>query len=103
MSFPFAGFGLHRPYPTTGMTTARWATEVDPVWIPFSTIILTQDGVNVLPLFGITDRQSDLYPHVVRYRQHHFLEDGHHRVIRAAITGETGMLMRVLDAPQDHW
>lgn len=85
MTFPFKGIVEERPYPPTGLTTALWAARVRPIEIAFADLWLTQKHVRVKPLFGITDRDSDAFPHVVFWRGEFYLEDGHHRVTRAAL------------------
>lgn len=100
MRFPFAGVVNPRPYPPTGLTTARWAAEVPVETVRFADLWLTQAGVNVPALFGLTDRVSDVYPHVVRWQTMRLLEDGHHRVVRAALRhGLTEAPMRVFNSP----
>lgn len=95
-ALPFAGIIDHRPYPPTGLTTKRWAGEVPPRDVNFADVFLTQPGVRVGPLFGVTDRVSDSYPHVVYWRGFLYLEDGHHRVVRAAMSRtRQAMTMRV--------
>lgn len=84
MTFPFAGIVTTRPYPPTGLTTARWATEVPAETVRLADLWLTQRGVHIAALFGHTDRVSDRYPHVVAWRDRLFLEDGHTRAVRAA-------------------
>ncbi len=99
-SFPFAGLISERPYPPTGLTTARWAAEVPVRVVQFRDLWLTQAGVNIPALFGLTDRTSDVYPHVVQWQQMKLLEDGHHRVVRVALChGITEAPMRVFDSP----
>lgn len=95
---PFRGIDTTRPYPPTGLSTARWVQEVDVEPVLFSTLVLTQTGVRIAPLFaGPADlnRRHDELPHVVDFNGTRYLEDGHHRVVRAAVAGSTGMLMRV--------
>lgn len=93
---PFADILDERPYPPTGLTTARWRAEVEPRLVDLRDLTLTQKGVRIGPLFGITDRESDLFPHAVAYRDRLYLEDGHHRVVRAALrTTIRQMWMRV--------
>ncbi len=102
MTFPFWRIQTQRPYPPTGLTTARWMSEVATRLVMFSHLILTQNGVHIAPLFGVRDpeRFCDLYPHVVRWRNDLYLEDGHHRVVRTALAHRHyGMDMRVFDHP----
>lgn len=96
--FPFAGVVAERPYPPTGLTTARWAAEVPARNVEFTDLWLTQPGVNVLALFGLSDRISDQFPHVVTWQGLHFLEDGHNRLVRAALCLKaTAATVRVYD------
>jgi hypothetical protein len=100
VTFPFAGVMDVRPYPPTGLTTARWAAEVEPQTVEFAGLWLTQPSVNILALFGHSDRASDGFPHVVAWQGIHLLEDGHHRVVRAALChGLTELPMRVFRSP----
>ncbi len=101
MTFPFKGIVAERPYPPTGLSTARWKTEVAIAYVPFRWLYLTQTGVRIMPLFGVDARpESDTYPHVVEYDDELYLEDGHHRVTREALTTiHEGMIMRVFTIP----
>lgn len=93
---PFKGIVEERPYPATGLTSALWRREVRPVYVDFADLWLTQKGVRIKPLFGITDRASDAFPHVVLWSGEYYLEDGHHRVTRAALGWKArGLHMRV--------
>lgn len=102
MIWPFAGVMADRPYPPTGLTTARWRAEVPTELVPFAGLWLTQTGVDILALFGYSTRLrvSDEYPHVVDWQGVRLLEDGHCRVVRAALTSPvTAMTMRVFYSP----
>lgn len=101
-AFPFAGIINPRPYPPTGLTTARWAAEVPTELVAFTDLWLTQPHVDVLALFGHTSRISDGYPHVVEWQGIRLVEDGHCRVVRAALTTPvTAMTMRVFRGTND--
>lgn len=96
--FPFAGVMNARPYPPTGLTTARWRAEVPTMLVDFADLWLTQEYVNVLALWGHTTRLhvNDTYPHVVEWQGLLLAEDGHNRIVRAALTSPiTAMTMRV--------
>lgn len=100
--FPFAGIMQPRIYPQTGLTTARWIAEVPTRWVRFADLWLTQDGVDILALFGHSVHIGPLddFPHVVEWQGIRCLEDGHHRVVRAALcTDQAGMDMRVFASP----
>lgn len=85
MTLPFRGFAPHRPYPATGLSTARWAAEVDVEPVPACQLWLTQRCVQIAALFGVLDRDSDSHPHVVAHDGELYLEDGHHRVVREVL------------------
>ncbi len=94
--FPFAGVDSKRPYPPTGLTTARWVAEVPTENVAFADLWLTQRQADIPALFGITDRVSDDYPHVVEWPGIRYVEDGHNRVVRAALCDQaTTLPMRV--------
>ncbi len=99
LRLPFKRILDHRPYPPTGMTTARWKTEVETMPVYLHDLTLTQNGVRIAPLWGITDQHAsaDPHPHVVAYKGELYLEDGHHRVVREALAGTRVMRMRVLN------
>lgn len=97
---PFKGFASRQDYPPTGLSTDLWKREVQLDYVTFAELWLIQDGVLIAPLFD--DRlspESDHYPHAVRHDDRLFLEDGHHRVVRCALRGNYGMIMRVYDPP----
>jgi hypothetical protein len=95
-TWPFRGIRADRPYPPTGLTTDRWKTEVAGEWVPLHQLWLTQEQVDIRALLGHTDRISDSYPHVVAHDDALYLEDGHHRVLRAWLHDDaTRLLMRV--------
>lgn len=87
------------PWGETGMTTARWREEVTPELVVISDLIATQPGVLLEPLSASWDALpvgGDPVPHVIAYRGQLYLEDGHHRVARAALAGQTSIMARVL-------
>src|SRR4051794_15212442 len=97
----FKGVDVSRPWPHTGMTTEKWK-QVPPFWIPISELIATQEGVKLAPLSDIkkslryVSHSGDFHPHVVSWRGNLYLEDGHHRAVSAAISGNTQIFARVL-------
>lgn len=98
-AFPFAGIYLDRPYPPTGLTTARWAAEVPTAEVAFGALWLTQGHVYTTALFGVAETVRDPLPHVVAYGGLLLLEDGHNRVVRTALGGALKMRMRVFQHP----
>ncbi len=89
------------PFPPTGLTTACWK-EIDVEWVWFHDLILTQTGVSIFRLLNTEklDPSADDFCHVVSFQGNLYLQDGHHRVSRAAAQGELGMLMRVYISPE---
>lgn len=84
------------PWGPTGMTSKKWLSiPARPVRI--KRLILTQDGVYFHSLIEPqTPVGGDEYPHVIQWNQRLYLEDGHHRVVRAAMQGYRLVMARVL-------
>ena len=99
----FRGIRADRPYPATGLTSRRWMDEVAITRVDVSWLWLTQRHLSVEALFSpwALSYSGDDFPHVV----HHlvpdlgiddlYLEDGHHRVIRAVLRGDKEILARL--------
>ncbi len=89
--------GTSRPYPATGLTTALWR-DVPLEFVRLENLVTTQDGVSIQ---GLLDRSSpahpgDRFPHVVEHHGVLYLEDGHNRVCRLLLSGNTVTACRVL-------
>ena len=90
------------PWPDMGMTTDRWMAEVKPTIVAIADLIATQPSVVLSALHvdytrpGGEPWAKDALPHVVQWRGSLYLEDGHHRAVRALLRGETTMEARVL-------
>lgn len=101
MNTIFAGYISPRPYPVTGLTTRLWIETVPIQLIRFSDLWLTQDGVKIEHLFNTEDLNhsysGDRFPHVVMWEGKHYLEDGNHRVVRAALRGYRSGNCRVFE------
>lgn len=97
--FPFAGMHPDRSG-LAALSADAWA-QVPLHRVCLADLVLTQKKVRIAPLFGQFAPEynpdfGDPYPHVVICRGgNRFLVDGHHRVVRAALLGETAMAMRV--------
>jgi len=76
------------PWGATGMTSATW------LGVPVETFAIadltaTQDGVYFHALAaGPAPVGGDPYPHVIEWAGGLYLEDGHHRVVRALLAGQ---------------
>lgn len=85
------------PWGKTDMTSAKWRNvPVQTVFI--ADLVATQPGVLFHGL--IEDREpdgGDPFPHVVKWAGWLYLEDGHHRAVRAALRGEYTIQVRVIE------
>jgi hypothetical protein len=85
-----------------GRTYDQWAvdgvvtwSDIEPEPLAFAELWLTQDRLTVTAMMGLATYSTDSAPRVVFHRGRYLLEDGHHRVIRAALRGATSMPMRI--------
>jgi hypothetical protein len=84
------------PWGPTGMTSLAWL-RIPTELIQIRHLIATQPGVYFEALIRPrTPVGGDEYPHVIFWRDDAYLEDGHTRVIRAALRGESMIEARVL-------
>ena len=85
------------PWGDTGMTTAKWL-HIPTRTVTIAHLIATQPGVllHALRDDAPTPVGGDPIPHVIAWDGHLYLEDGHHRVLRAALQGNTHIEARVL-------
>lgn len=82
--WPFAGIANPRPYGRTGLTTATWLSDTPVTDIALCELWLTQNGVRINGLFRT--HRGYRPPFCVAYHGRLYLEDGHHRVVRYALT-----------------
>ena len=81
----------------TGLTTATWML-VPPTVVLISELIATQKHLHLASL--VKDSPSmgaDPLPHVVLWRGGLYVEDGHHRIVKAAMRGKTHVVARVFE------
>lgn len=86
------------PWGETGMTTARWREEVEPEAVAIADLIATQPGILLHALTADWEAEpvgGDPVPHVIDHGGLLYLEDGHHRVMRAALAGQATIDARV--------
>lgn len=84
------------PWGDTGMTTAKWL-DLPLTTVRIADLIATQPGLLLHALAGeLEPVGGDAYPHVIDWDGSLYLEDGHHRAIRALLYGDRLMLARVL-------
>lgn len=78
------------------MSSAKWL-GVMPEVVTIEDLTATQPGVLLHALIGVgTPVGGDPLPHVIDWRGVRYLEDGHHRVMRALLRGEHTIVARVL-------
>jgi hypothetical protein len=82
------------PWGTTGLTTTTWL-DVPVHDVNLSELIATQPGLLIGSLISPTS-SPDPMPHVIAWDGRLYLEDGHHRAMRAMLRGETTIHARVL-------
>lgn len=78
------------------MDTAAWLC-IRPRLVRISELRPCQDGITWQGLFATKPFSGDRFPFVVRFDGGLFIEDGHHRVARAALRGHRWILARVKD------
>lgn len=85
------------PWGQTGMSTTKWL-NIPAKELPIAELIATQPGVLLHALTGdAAPVGGDTLPHVIKWQGETYLEDGHHRVVRAAIQGQHTINARVLE------
>lgn len=79
------------------MSTRKWL-DVPVVEVEIKGLVATQPGVWLHALSSTAPAPvgGDQYPHVIHWKDIMYLEDGHHRVVKAALQGQTHVLARVL-------
>lgn len=69
--------------------------QIQPSYVHFHELWLTQDKLRIAPLFGQGGYSTDPHPRIVAWHGSLFLEDGHHRVIKRALQGELKIAGRI--------
>lgn len=88
--------GRDRDWPDQGMTTDLWRA-IEPCPVEIDQLHPTQPGVLFAAICNPRIRDGgDTLPHVVEWRGDLYLEDGHHRVVRAALDGARTIFVRKL-------
>lgn len=87
-----------RPYPPTGLTSARWLT-IPARLVRYAELVTTQTGVRIAALLDPQHQpmSGDPHPHVVAWTGRLYLEDGHTRITRALLRGQVEGLARVYE------
>lgn len=86
-----------RPYRLQGMTTALW--KLLPIeQVELEGLVFTQHHLWTLAMVnpGLSFTE-DTYPYLVKYGGRYYVEDGHHRVVKAILTNVMTVQARVYD------
>lgn len=93
----FKKVGSHRPYPQHGLSHADWG-NIPPQQVRLDWLITTQKTLDLETLLAEDSTYfGDLFPHVVKWQQELYLEDGLHRALRTALHSRAVMYARILD------
>ena len=93
----FKKVGAHRPYPQHGMSNADWGS-IPPQQVRLDWLTTTQKTLDLETLLAEDSTYfGDLFPHVVKWQQELYLEDGLHRALRTALHSRSVMYARILD------
>lgn len=86
-----------RDWPPTGLTTQGWIDQVPPQYVPIRTLWATQPHLHThaLTTTHTPTHGTDDLPHVIHWAGEYYIEDGHHRIIRAALRGHSMIRARV--------
>ncbi|GIG58571.1 hypothetical protein Lfu02_29430 [Longispora fulva] len=86
-----------KPYPEHGLSLKEWA-EIPPRPVRLDQLITTKRELGLDRLLADDSTfYGDLFPHVVRFQDALYLEDGVHRALRAALQQRTTIHARVLE------
>lgn len=84
------------PWGPTGMTSTKWL-DVPTEVVCIADLVATQPGVLLHALVDDTEPVGgDAHPHVIEWDGTLYLEDGHHRAMRARLDGYRTLTARVL-------
>lgn len=84
----------YRPYEPLNTSTADWF-KICPLEIPIDILSPSQDTLYEGPLPEGHSFCGDPYPHVVFYKGKHWISDGHNRINRAKLKGDSTIFVRL--------
>jgi Arc/MetJ family transcription regulator len=94
----FRAVGDGRPYPDHGYSSTRDWSELPPQQVKLADLVTTKSTLDLETLLSEDSTfYGDLFPHVVRYRDVLYLEDGMHRALRSALHHRSVIHARILD------
>lgn len=93
----FKKVGTHQPYPQHGLSHSDWG-NIPPQQVRLDWLTTTQKTLDLETLLAEDSTYfGDLFPHVVKWGQELYLEDGLHRALRTALHSRAVMYARILD------
>lgn len=94
----FRAVGDGRPYPDHGYSSTRDWSELPPQQVKLADLVTIKSTLDLETLLSEDSTfYGDLFPHVVRYRDVLYLEDGMHRALRSALHHRSVIHARILD------
>ena len=86
------------PYGPTGMTSQKWL-DIPVRYVPVWDLIATQAHIDLRIFIGEPRPPygGDIYAHAVRWKDDLYLEDGHHRAVRAMYENHGLLAVRILE------
>lgn len=94
----FQAVGDSRPYPEHGLRTTKDWSRIAPRMVRLESLTTTRSTLNLHDLLAEDSTFfGDLFPHVVAWGDHLYLEDGLHRALRAALAQRPAIDARVLE------
>ena len=94
----FQSVGHTPPNPPPGRAAPRDGADVPPRAVRLEQLTTTKSALNLHDLLADDSTfYGDLFPHVVLWRGRHYLEDGLHRALRAALQQRSTLHARVLE------
>jgi Arc/MetJ family transcription regulator len=94
----FRAIADSRPYPDHGYASSRQWSRVAPRQVRLAELITTKSTLDLASLLAEDSTfYGDLFAHVVYWQGAHYLEDGLHRAVRAALRGHGSLHARVLN------
>ena len=94
----FRAVGDGRPYPDHGYSSTRDWSELPPQQVKLADLVTTKSTLDLETLLSEDSTfYGDLFPHVVRYRDVLYLEDGMHRALRSSLHHRSVIHARILD------
>jgi len=84
---PFKG-RKDRPYDQAILNGFDWyGSEMTITFVKFNQMYITQDKLSISAMLGNSKYSADSSPRLVYWNSEFYIEDGHHRLVTAALRG----------------